>query len=390
MRPTRYITWKCRCMLLIVGMLMHLSSMAHSQTWTWTTETVDQDGGTFNSMAIDNEGNVHMGYLSPDGGGTKYGFRSATMGRWYTMLVDKNNGSVNIALDSQERPHLCYLPYQTLKYARWDGSKWQIQEIGPRSGERDYSCGIAIGPNGAPHVTWYQVTDFANQLYAHVRHAVLENGAWRVRTLDFGFSTGKWSCVRVDAQGVVHVSYSAFKDGAFRYATEDRGGDWAITTIEDGRTGRSRGTTPGMGNSMVMDKNGKVSFSYRDETSLRYAWPEGDHWRIEIVDPNANPAESMDWLTQRTSLALDANGNPHIAYETDGSLKHAWWDGKRWKIQPMGIAGPQHRYPSLAISQDNVIYIGYSNPEDGSMRVLIGQPAKSQPNVTHTSEGAAK
>jgi hypothetical protein len=364
--------------LLIAGMLICLTATAHSQTWTWTTETVDQDGGTFNSMAIDNEGNVHMGYLSPDGGGTKYGFRSATTGHWDTMVVDKNNGFVSLALDSKQRPHLCYLPYETLKYAYWNGTKWQIQEIAPRSGNREFSCGVAVGPDNVPHVTWYQYTDTANQLYLHIRHAALKNGEWQAHTLDFARETGKWNSVRVDGEGRTYVSYSAFRDGAMRTAVGDPNGKWVVKTVEDGKSGGNQGTTPGMGNSMVLDENGKEHFAYRDEHSLRYAWPEGDHWRIDVVDPSANPFDNASWVNQRTSLALDSSGWPHIAYETDGSLKHAWWDGKKWKVQAMGITGAQHRNPSLVISRDNVIYIAYTNPEDGSLKILVGTPVRQQ------------
>lgn len=377
MRWTRWLTWKYRNILLMLGMLMHLSSMAHPQTYTWTTETVEQDGGTFNSMAIDNEGNVHMGYLSPDNGGTKYAFRSTDTGRWFTMLVDKSSGPVNIALDSHQQPHLCYLAFQTLKYASLDRKKkWQAQEIGPNSGERDYTCGIAIDVDDAPHVTWYQLTYFGDAYYVHIRHAVLKDGAWRARTVDSGFETGKWNTIRVDQKGVLHTSYSAFKDGALRYARSDSdGASWRVTTVEDGRSGHNvGGATPGMGNSMVLDKNGKPNFSYRDETTLRYAWPDGDHWRIDVVDPGVNPFGNLSWINQSTSLALDARGYPHIVYETDGSLKHAWWDGTKWRVQPMGIAGAGHRYGSIAISKENVIYIGYSSPDDHSLKVLVGHP----------------
>ena len=373
--------------LWMLAIAVALACAAQAQEWTWTSERVD-DSGAFNALAIDTEGNVHAGYLSPEGGGTKYAFRSAATGRWFTMIVDKGNGLVNIALDSHQRPHLCYLPYETLKYARWDGTDWQIQEIAPKSGNREFSCGIALGPDDAPHVTWYQVTDVANQLYAHIRHAVLKDGVWRARTLDFGFSTGKWSTVHVDRSGIVHVSYSAFKDGAMRYASADSGDTWTVKTVEDGRTGRRDPTTPGLGNSMVLDRNGKPNFSYRDEITLRYAWPEGDHWRIDVVDPNANPYGNLSWENNRTALALDADGHPHIAYDCDGALKHAWWDGTRWRIQPMGIYGAEHRNASIAISKDNVIYLGYSDPEDRSFRVLIGRPAKpaSTPKQTASTK----
>lgn len=362
-----------RWRIWVASLVVVLGCIAQAQEWTWTTETVDSSA-TFSALAVDQEGNVHVGYMSPDAGGVKYGFRSAATGRWFTMVVDKNSGSVNLALDSQQRPHLCYFPFQTLKYASWDGKKWQTQEIAPRSGERDFSCGIAVGPDGAPHVTWYQYGDAGGQLYLHIRHAILKDGAWQAKTLDFGHETGKWNSVRVDSSGRVYVSYSAFRERALRYASSEPSGDWTIATVEDGTVGRRVETIPCMGNSMVLDKNGRPNFSYRDETTLRYAWPDGDHWRIDVVDPYANPFENLSWVGQRTSLALDADGKPHIDYETDGSLKHAWWDGAKWHVQPMGIRGQSHRYASLAISKDNVIYMGYSDPDDGSLKVLVGRP----------------
>lgn len=377
--------FRLRIVLSRISVVLLFCGACYAQEWTWTSERVD-DSGAFSALAVDSEDNVHAGYLSPEGGGTKYGFRSAVTGRWFTMVVDGGNGFVNLALDQQQHPHLCYVPYGTLKYARWDGKEWQIQEIAPLSGSREFSCGIGIGPDNAPHVTWYQVTDASNQLYAHIRHAVLSNGVWKARTLDFGFSTGKWSCVRIDAGGMVHISYSAFRDRALRYATYTVQNDWTVATIEDGKAGRKEETNPGMGNAMVLDKNGQANFSYRDETTLRYAWPEGDHWRVDVVDPNANPFGNQSWINSRTTLALDAQQRPHIAYEVDGALKHAWWDGSKWRIQPMGIAGGEHRYPSLVISQDNVIYIGYSDPLDHSLRILVGRPAKALTSTASTQQ----
>jgi len=369
---------KWRHSILAAVVLLLSSGRSHGQEWTWTRELVDTAGGAFSALAVDDDGNVHMGYLSPEGGGTKYAFRSVN-GHWFTAIVDKNNGSVNIALDKEQRPHLCYFPVGTLKYASWDGKMWQIEEVAPGSGERNFTCGIAIDSENNPHLSWYQYTDVAGLAYVHIRHAVRAKGVWRVRTVDFGYETGKWNCLRVDSQGHTYVSYSAFREGAFRFATSnDLGDTWKVTTVEDGRNGR--GTTPGMGNFMVLDQQGKPNFSYRDETTLRYAWPDKDGWRIDVVDPNANPSGNMSWISQRTALALDANGRPHIVYDTDGALKHAWWDGTRWRVQPMGIFGPQHRYGSLAVSKDNIIYIGYSDPEGGTMEVLVGRPGKeSQP-----------
>lgn len=389
MRPTRCMRCASCCALLIVYMLLYSSTAAASQKFTWTVETVDTEGGTFNSMAVDPEGNVHMGYLSPSGGGAKYAFRSAASGSWFSMVVDGNNGFVSLALDSHQRPSLCYMPFQTLKYARWDGSKWEIGEIAPRSGARDFSCSICIDRDDAPHVTWYQYRDSEDRQALHIRHAALQNGNWLARTLDYGRETGKWNTVRVDSQGHVYVAYSAFREGAFRFASSDSKGNWTVHTVEDGRKGRGEGTTPGMGNSMVIDQNGKPNFAYRDETTLRYAWPDGEGWRIDVVDPDANPSGIIGWAILMTSVAMDSKGRPHIVYQADGSLKHAWWDGTKWQVQAMGIHGSGLQlllYASLAISRDDVIYISYSDPQDGSLKVLVGRPHLEETSPANASK----
>ncbi len=49
-------------------------------------------------------------------------------------------------------------------------------------------------------------------------------------------------------------------------------------------------------------------------------------WNIETVDVSTGKI---------TSLALDANGYTHIAYQRSSGLKYAYWDGSSWQIMPV-------------------------------------------------------
>ena len=53
-----------------------------------------------------------------------------------------------------------------------------------------------------------------------------------------------------------------------------------------------------------------------------------DGWHIQ-------PVETVGSTGEYTSIVLDSNDHPHIAYynNTQGGLKYARWDGMSWQIE---------------------------------------------------------
>jgi hypothetical protein len=365
MLPLWKFVGKTRFLAALAGIAtLLLPGVALAQTWTWSTEDVDVSG-KFTSLAADDAGNLHLSYASDEG--IKYGFRPAGSSKWFTMVIDKADSFTRIALDSRGNPHICYTP-ETIKYASWNGRKWEIEQIDPGIGVASYSCSLAIAADGTPHVVWYQERNLDYSNYLHFKYAVLQGGVWLARTIDFDAQTGKWNSMSVDAHGFPHISYDAYVSGQLKYASWD-GKNWTIQAVD----ARSASNEPyrGMGNSLVLDSNGRAMISYYYEASLKIARQQDRGWAIETVSPAA-PLTS--WTGYRSFLILDLQGLPHIAYDDGGTLKHAYWDGKRWHIQVLVSAGDDHfRYCSMTVGRDNSLYISYRDPVDGSLKVAVGR-----------------
>jgi hypothetical protein len=357
-----------------------VSGTTPAQSWSWTYDLIDLPA-KFPSLAVDSSSNLHISFAD-NTGALKYGFRPAGSAKWFFMVLDKQLGAftTKLTLDSNNNPHVCYTP-GVIKYAHFDGKKWQTIQIAKDSGEIGYTCSIAIAKDGTPHLTWYQLSG-PTPNYLHMRYAVLKNSAWLVRTLDFDNETGKWNSMVLDAQSNPLISYSAWYNGELRLAHWN-GQKWEFDTA-DSRT-RSHGEfNIGEGNSLLLDSEGKPHISFYSEKALKYAHLVGEDWKVETVD-------QFTWLGSwahfRSSIALDKQARPHICYEDAGLLKHAYWDGKQWRIQVLARNGLESlRYATMAIDKDDTIYVAFRDPEDNTLKLATGRPLSEQQAATSKTE----
>jgi hypothetical protein len=333
------------------------------QTWKWTTETVDAFG-VQGSIAIDKDHNVHVSYFS---GGIKYGFRPAGSSRWFTMNIAPSGGYSEIFsrvfVDSSGDPSICFTP-GGFKLASFKNHAWNIQQVDPQSGTIEYTCSLVIGKDNVPRLTWYQ------ESIAHMKYADLENGVWLARVFDSDMQTGKWNSMVLDSDGNPHISYDVFTKGELKYAFWD-GKDWHRTVV-DSPAISPEGSGGAMGNSLVLNQEGKAQISYENGDAVKYAWERDGSWKIDTIQ---RVSLSGSWAGYRAHQALDPQGNPHVVYEDGGVLKEAYWNGAVWQIQIISGAGVRrHRYEDIAIDTDGVIYIIFQDATDGSLKVAVGHP----------------
>jgi hypothetical protein len=195
------------------------------------------------------------------------------------------------------------------------------------------------------------------------------------RTVDYDREAGKWNALTLDDQGNPYIFYSAFPPGDLKSGHWD-GKKWDI----DVKFSPAAPFSSGLGISVLRTPQKDINVSFYESPldgskstangSLKFARLTAKGWAMETVD---SVVQGASWVGYRSSLVLDKNGYPHVSYEDHGTLKHAYWDGKRWHVQ---VVAPRviepYLYSSMAIDKEDLLHISYRDPADGSLKVAIG------------------
>lgn len=117
--------------------------------------------------------------------------------------------------------------------------------------------------------------------------------------------------------------------------------------------------------SIALDANGKPHIAY-GQTHLYYAWYD-EEWHIETVDDSWD----VGWFA---SLALDSDGYPHISYydrDPNGDLKYAYKNENGWHIATIdddGDDGSVGWFTSIALDENNQPHISYHDGTNGNLK----------------------
>ncbi len=377
----RTVVWKA---ILLSFVLPCFPAILGAQTWAWASEDIEVAGGESSSLAIDQDGNLHVAYRLPEGGLLRYGFRpGGTTSRWFKMTLDRGLiiFSTGITVDGVGNPHICYTP-NILKYAHFDGRKWFSQEVDPGSGMVGYLCSMRVTKAGRPMISWYLPA-------GGFRYATLRDGVWLATGLDGNPNdyAGKWNSMALDAQGNPHIAYSDFPGGQLRYARYD-GKGWIRTVLHSIMD--DPGGAKGMGASLVLDAQGNPWISYYDEQSLRVIRYLNGKWVKQTVE-KLPPFTNWGWKEFRSDILLDHNGNPHIVYESLRGLEHAWWDGTQWLVQIILAPSVISFFDNSAvIDKNDVLYVSYKDSLDGSLKLAIGRPTQTLQTGTKVEKPASE
>ena len=258
--------------------------------------------------------------------------------------------SPSLAVDADGNPHIGYrgITNSTVKYARWTGSAWDIQTVAGAGVDLlcDSYTSLALDANGNPHISYYD-GDGDDLKYAH-----WTGSGWDIQTVDSEGKVGLFNSLALDAAGNPHISYLGQSDWGLKYA-HWTGSAWDIQSIPE----------PGYlyhGISLKLDAAGRPNIGYRDFSpdQLKYAHWTGSTWDIQTVD-------SYGGRTGYTPcLALDALGRPHISYFESFAceLRYAHWTGEDWRIEIVDSGLGYSSYDAfLALDATGTPHIGYTS-----------------------------
>lgn len=326
-----------------------LACATTSRTETlWMIERVPGDpvNGQSGSLAIDAQGNAHLGYSVIDGSDRDIGYARREGGSWHTEIADGSDVvdavAPRIAVSPSGVPHLVYYENQpyiaNLRHATRSEGAWTTELIDPHGSRAD----VAVDADGNPNVYYGK---FAEQ----------SGGGWTIEETGLSFVTAS---LALNAQGEPCVSYQAMGPTPELGYAWRTGGVWTSEIVDD------TGVT-GFWNSLAVDDQGDPHLSYSaiSGEGLRYAHKSGGVWTLETVGPPGSGGQ--------TSIAVDAQGFPHVGhYLGDSALLYSRRSATGWVTDTVDLdAG---LWCSLALDAGGDPRIAFYDETNGGLRYARG------------------
>ncbi|MCD4732898.1 T9SS type A sorting domain-containing protein [bacterium] len=348
----------------LTGLFLILFVMAGVVTaGEWITEVVDDTAavqvGFYTSTVLDSSGYPHISYYAKlDVYDLKYARWDGSA--WQIETVDsegKVGGQSSLELDASGNPHISYRDYdnQSLKYAHWDGSAWQIETVDSTGPVGAYSS-LELDSSGNPHISY-------NEYVNHdLKYTYWDGSAWQIETVDSTGWVGDFVSLGLDLSDNAHIAYYDHTNGALKYAHRD-GSAWQIATVDSA-------VDAGWGNSLVLDSSDypHIAYHVNGVYYMKYAYWDGSAWQVELVDGGNGDVCGA----YQNPLALDSSGNPHISYywyydNQNNGLRYARKDGSGWQLSMVDTDPQAGSYSSLALDSTGNPHISY---HDGHNRDL--------------------
>lgn len=349
--------------ILISALVIALSGMyLHAG---WVIETLDgnavDETGRYNSIRLDSAGNPHIAYSSnPATDDFSLKYSSKTVSAWSACdVAGPGKGSFcSLALNSQGRPYISHFGFPNLYISSYSSTGWSTSVVDQPAGMEEIGryTSIAVDTNGIPHMAYQQKAGSNPGSKETVRYTSSTASGWYITdistaSLDSPFYT---ISMALDANNVPHAAF--VKQGEFIVKCASwTGTAWHVNNVADAG---SWNASAGSDLSIAIGTNNSLHIAYTESTGLdlKYAQWTGTKWSTTTVDSTGDVGKNC-------AIALDSANKPGISYydRTNGKLKCARWDGS-WTLHTIDTMGTYDAevHTSIAIDSNNNPHIAYA------------------------------
>ncbi|UCE27799.1 MAG: T9SS type A sorting domain-containing protein, partial [Candidatus Coatesbacteria bacterium] len=231
----------------------------------------------------------------------RYAYWDGSDWDWESIEIDA--GTPSLSIDSYDQVHISYFSADSgLVYTYYDGNDWHDTVLDPAGGKSS----LVLGNNGYPHIAYYAGIGYE----VHLVYTRWDGSDWEYDLVDYGTPLGYGLAIGLDPDGRPHIVYDDYEHADLKYAYWN-GSSWELEIIDEQLTVEEGGFP-----SIDIDGDGRPHVSYiDDDSSLKHCHREAGDWIFETVD--------VDCGFYDTSLVLDSNDYPRIAYAKSGNLMYA-------------------------------------------------------------------
>jgi hypothetical protein len=279
---------------------------------------------------------------------------------------------VSLVIDAEDVLYLSFYDPGSECLAYSENPGWDVFATCVVNGENvGYNSSLAFNSVGYPKIAYtyiYDVSPYAYELdYASYYCTPLSICQWGGGVIDDRGDIGRSNSLALNSSGQPQISYSMLRQNDAWYASRI-GGTWAKTLVDsdsdiisnlpldldaldhpylsyfddtahnfqiayDMGSGWTQevvisGITT-LGSSIAMDAQGYPHISYTQigaSDALQYVWKTSTGWHLNLVD-------TQTLIDSTSSIALDSDNYPHIVYDDYNNIKYAYYDGAQWHLE---------------------------------------------------------
>ena len=330
----------------------------------WQATLVDE--GIKPDIALDANGSPALTYLREDiPGWIKF---AAATEDWQPELIAEGYfyGPIGVAFDGEGRPNVAWHDHQAnsvdlalgdLTHSVRDGAAWSVTSV-EHPGHDGWDSTIAIGSDGVVRAAGIEPAQFGFD--AGLEYYELGDDGWTVTEVGSGPIAYEFNVsLAVAPAGLPAISYYNDSAQELIFVSFD-GSSWSaeLVTAEG---------DPGRFSSLAFGAEGVPHLTFYDLVTgsagtIRYAVKNSDEWSIEEIAPLESVVLGQTGARRNSSLALAADGTPHVAFADTSGVWYAVRSNGVWDVQQVAEAAdrPFGQLVSLALDAADAPHLAFT------------------------------